>query len=294
MDALFAGAAVVAARQHGRVTTAQLRDCGIGKSGIEKGVRAGRLHRVHRSVFALGHLAPSREADWMAAVLACGEGAALCSRHAANALAFHDRWGGRIDVAVPGAGGRRQPRIAVHHFDLLPFELTTWRHIPITTPSRTMVDLSHELRDAERIEWALRQLQFRRLYDHKRLELSNRRRPNRHLTRLLLGIEPTRSPLEVAFLTRVVRRHRLPAPEVNCRPCGFLVDFYWPGARLIVETDGRQHDDPLQRQADAIRDAHHDALGHLTLRYRWADVHASRRTAAEIERHLRLRHLLDA
>jgi hypothetical protein len=88
MEAKFVNAARVAARQHGRITTAQLHACGITKSGIERGVEAGRLHRVHVGVYALGHLAPSREGDWMGAVLACGPAAWLSVRCAANAFAF--------------------------------------------------------------------------------------------------------------------------------------------------------------------------------------------------------------
>jgi very-short-patch-repair endonuclease len=146
-----------------------------------------------------------------------------------------------------------------------------------------MVDLAHELRDEDRITWALRQLEFTRLYDQKLLELSNQRRPSAVLTRLLRGVEPTLSPLEIAFLTRVVRRHNLPAPEVNARPFGLLVDFWWPDARLIVETDGKHHDLPLQRMADQARDALHEAAGVLTLRYRWVDAHVhDQRTADTI------------
>ncbi len=293
MDAKFAKAAAIAATQHGRITTGQLHACGIGRSGIEKGVRAGRLHRVHVGVYALGHRAPSRLGDWMAAVLACGPPAWLSIGHAAAALGFHDRPGRLIDVTIPGRNTRRRPGINIHHGQLAPFEVGTWHSIPITSPSRTMVDLAHQLRTEERITWALRQLEFRGLYDQKLLELSNSRRPNRVLRRLLLGIEPTLSPLEIAFLHRVVRRHHLPAPDVNVRPLGFLVDFLWPEAMLIVETDGGQHGNPLQRQADAARDAFHADAGYLTLRYRWSDVHAHTRTAIEIERQLRLRHLLD-
>jgi very-short-patch-repair endonuclease len=288
MDAKFVSAAQIAARQHGRITTSQLRDCGIGKSGIEKGIRAGRLHRVHVGVFALGHVAPSRESNWHAAVLACGPQAALSVRCAANAFAFHDRVAGLIDVTIP-SGGRRRPGILIHRAVLASFEMTTWQEIPITSPSRTMVDLAHELRDEERIEWAMRQLQFRRLYHRQLLELSNHRRPNRTISRLLAGFAPTQSPLEVAFLHRVVRRHHLPAPEVNEKVCGFLVDFLWPEAKLIVETDGGQHDEPMMKAADQARDRIHAAAGYRTLRYRWADVHAhDLRTATEI------RALLDA
>ncbi len=283
MRVLFIRAAEIAATQNGRITTAQLRSCGFGNSSIEHAVRSGRLFRVHRGVFALGHLAPSRLGDWQAAVLACGEDAALSVRCAATAFRIRDGVGPRIDVTVPSSSHRRRPGIVIHRCDLLPFEVGTWNNIPITSPARTMVDLSHHLEDPEAIEWAMRQLQFHRLFDHKLLELSNQRRPNRAITRLLTSIEPTLSPLEIAFLHRVVRRHHLPAPEVNERVKGFLADFFWPEARLIVETDGKQHDQPLQRAADAHRDAIHAAAGILVLRYRWADVHRhDARTAAEI------------
>jgi very-short-patch-repair endonuclease len=286
----FARVAEIAARQNGVITTAQLRACGFENGSIESAVRHKRLQRVHRGVYAVGHRAPSRLADWHGAVLACGPDAWLSVAHAATALEFHDRPGRLIDVTVSGRSGRRRPGIAIHHMELLPLEVGTWRNIPITSPSRTMVDLAHELRTEERITWALRQLEFRHHFDPRLLELSNHRRPNRILRRLLLGIEPTLSPLEIAFLHRVVRRHNLPTPDVNVRPVSFLVDFLWPGAMLIVETDGRQHDGPLQRQADALRDALHAEAGYLTLRYRWADVQShDARTAREIRRQLRLR-----
>jgi very-short-patch-repair endonuclease len=293
MGASFVKAAEIAARQHGRITTEQLHGCGFTPKSIERGVQAGRLHRLHVNVFALGHLAPSREGDWHAAVLACGDEAALTHRSAATAFGIRDGVGPRIDVAIPHGSGRRRPGIAIHHSNLLAFEKTIWHDIPLTSPSRTMVDLAHELRDEEGIEWALRQLQFRRLFDLKLLEISLQRRPNRVIRKLLAGIEPTRSPLEVAFLHRVVRRHNLPAPRVNERVEGFLADFFWPEARLLVETDGRQHDEPLQRIADAHRDAIHTAAGLVVRRYRWADVFRhDEQTAAQIRQVLRMmRHI---
>jgi hypothetical protein len=292
MGASFARAAEIAAVQHGRITTQQLRDCEISARSIERAVETGRLHRVHKGVYALGHLAPSREADWHAAVLAGGDGAVLSYRCAATALGIRDGVGPRIDVTIPSGSHRHRPGIFFHRADLAPFEIMTWKGVPITSPARTMVDLACHLRpDEEQVEWALRQLQYRRLFDPKLLELSLHRRPNRVLTQLLQGIEPTRSPLEIAFLHRVVHRHGLPVPQTNVRPVSFTVDFYWPEARLIVETDGRQHDDPGQRAADAVRDELHAAAGLLTLRYRWADVHRHGQTAAEILRHWRIRHL---
>lgn len=273
MRVSFAEAAGIAAVQNGRITAGQLRGCGFGNSSIENGVRAGRLHRVHKGVYALGHLAPSRLGDWHAAVLACGPGAVLSHRCAATALKIRDAVGPRIDVTIPSTSGRRRPGIAIHHCDLLACEIGTWMRIPITSPSRTMVDLAHELKDEDAIQWAMRELQYVRLWDRQLLELSNHRRPNRTIARVIDDLPPTRSPLEVAFLTRVVRRHRLPAPECQAKLEGFHVDFLWPEARLVVEVDGKNHDLPLMRQADAIRDAALDAAGYRVLRYRWADIH---------------------
>ena len=289
MDAKFAAAATIAANQNGRITTAQLSECGIGKSGIEKGVRAGRLHQVHRGVLAVGHLAPSVFGDAHAAVLAGGDGALLSVRWAARLLGIRDGVGPRIDVTIPPSGHRTRPGIAFHRSEVLPFERGTFAQIPITSPARTMVDLAHHLGERDGIEWALREMQFRRLYDHRLLELSNRRRPSRFLNALLEDLAPTGSPLEVAFLNRVVRRHGLPEPVSQARPCGFRVDFFWEQALLVVEVDGRNHDEPLMKLADAHRDAILAAAGITVQRYRWADVHVHHERTA-----WRVRHLLDA
>src|SRR3954463_11506208 len=74
--------ASVAARQHGVITTAQVLGAGIHSSGITKRIAAGRLHRIHRGVYAVGHYRLSDEGRWMAAVLACGKHAVLSHRSA--------------------------------------------------------------------------------------------------------------------------------------------------------------------------------------------------------------------
>jgi predicted transcriptional regulator of viral defense system len=76
--------AAIAARQHGLITLTQLIQAGIRRSALSRRVGAGRLHRIHRGVYAVGHPGLSREGRWMAAVLACGDGAALSHRSAAE------------------------------------------------------------------------------------------------------------------------------------------------------------------------------------------------------------------
>jgi predicted transcriptional regulator of viral defense system len=70
----------IAAREHGVVTTEQLLSAGVLPSGLTDGVKAGRLHRIHRGVYALGHPNIGNQGRWMAAVLAIGAPAVLQPR----------------------------------------------------------------------------------------------------------------------------------------------------------------------------------------------------------------------
>ena len=59
MDEQIASTDAVIARiasvQHGVVEVGQLRAAGISKDSVWKAVQAGRLHRVFRGVYAVGH-----------------------------------------------------------------------------------------------------------------------------------------------------------------------------------------------------------------------------------------------
>jgi predicted transcriptional regulator of viral defense system len=67
----------VAARQHGRITFGQLVACGLDDAAVARRVTKGHLHRVHTGVYAVGHAGETLDAQFMAAVLAGGEGAIL-------------------------------------------------------------------------------------------------------------------------------------------------------------------------------------------------------------------------
>src|SRR5687767_5401567 len=64
--------AAVAAGAHGVVTRAQLLRARLTEKQIVRRLARGSLIRVHRGVYRVGHMAPSVEADYLAAVRAGG------------------------------------------------------------------------------------------------------------------------------------------------------------------------------------------------------------------------------
>src|SRR3954469_22563524 len=109
-DTTDAAIARVAARQHGVVTAKQLAEGGLGRAGISERTKSGSLHRLHRGVYAVGHRAPSHHARWMAAVLACGEGAVLSHGSAAALWKLLNPPDGPNHVSIPTTSGRTSQR----------------------------------------------------------------------------------------------------------------------------------------------------------------------------------------
>jgi len=243
--------AQTATRQHGVVSFEQLLAAGLSASGISRRANTGRLHRVFRGVYAVGHTRLSGEGRWMAALLAYGEGATLSHRSAAQLWALLPRGRGPIDVTVPGAGGRRRRwGIRLHRSSLLTPAATTVRSgIAVTTPARTLADL-HGVAIPDAIRRAVRQAEI------LGLEIADEE-----------GANGTRSELEHLFL-RLCRRHRLPAPEVNVRLGPFLVDFLWRRQRMVVEVDGyRYHRGRSAFEDDRARDVELRLLGYEVVRF---------------------------
>jgi very-short-patch-repair endonuclease len=280
-----------AATQNGLITAPQLHGCGIGRSGIEKGVASGRLWRVHVGVYAVGHAAMSRERRWHAAVLAGGDGAVLSHRPAGILWRIYRGELARVEVTISRRGTRRRPGIVFHASPLPEDEVDVRQDIPVTSPSRTAVDLAHALDDPDRVHGMLREMQYRGLFDLDALEAANLRRPNAILTQVVADLSPTESPLEDAFRRKVIRRYELPEPEYQGRTEAGRVDFRWTKARLTVEVYGNHHVNPAMLQTDASRDNVLGLGGDLVLRYLPADIHRRHaQTAAQIrqalERHV--------
>jgi very-short-patch-repair endonuclease/predicted transcriptional regulator of viral defense system len=233
--------AEVAGHQHGVISREQLMELGLGKDSIQRRVSSGRLLRLHRSVYGVGHRNRSRESVWMAAVLAGGPGTVLSNRPAGAA------WGvcssaGRVEVTVPRQK-RPNRRIVFHHAVLPPDERTVHNGIPITTVPRTILDLATVL-DVRGIERAINEAEIRRLWDELSLhDLLHRyrRRPGTKAVRAALhkrsqGATATKSDLEELFIA-FADSAGLPRPQTNVYVEGIEVDCVWRAQRVIVEVD---------------------------------------------------------
>ena len=166
--------AELAAQQHGVVTMAQLLALGFGAGAIKYRVKVGRLHLLHRGVYAVGHRPPSPLATAMAAVLACGPDAALSHESAAALWRIVPRWPSPTHVTSPS--DRRRPGIHVHRSPQA--EATTHYGIRVTSPARTLVDLADVL-TPKHLTRALNEAQVQRLTTPNELTTLFTRYPGR-------------------------------------------------------------------------------------------------------------------
>ena len=248
----------LAARQHGVVSREQLCALGLDDAAIGRRVRDGRLHRVHRGVYAAGHSELTTHGRFMAAVLSGGSGAALSHEAAAVLWGLRKPRGPRIDVTVPRSAGRRRRRlIVIHRSPLEPDDVTVREAIVVTTPARTLLDLAGVLTQRQ-LERTIDEAEFLGL-DLSGL-LPRRGRRGGALLRTVLtqhdaGSTWTRSQLEERMLA-LCRRAGLPRPHVNQEVQGLEVDFHWPEQRLIVEIDDwSSHRGRGAFERDRVRDA---------------------------------------
>src|SRR3954462_11722777 len=173
--------AALAARQHGLVSHAQLGELGVGDGAIKHRVAVGRLHRIHRGVYAVGHRALRREAWWMAAVLAAGPGAALSHRSAAELWGVRNGSRARIDVSA-ARHRRSTTRLELHCVAMHDDEITLHSGIPVTTPARTLLDLAAVVAE-QQLKHAFQEAEIRRLASPTSLDSLLARYPARKGTR---------------------------------------------------------------------------------------------------------------
>jgi very-short-patch-repair endonuclease len=267
--------AEIASRQWGNATRKQLLKADVSRDAIQRRLDKGSLIRVHEGVYRVGHSAPSVEATYMAAVLACGEGAALSGRAAAHLLGLVR--GSAPNPEVTARLGRVVKGVTTHHSRRLdPRDKTIWQGIPVTTPARTLVDLAAVLSEYE-LGRTIHEAGIRHNTTPADVEAALARKPNAKGAATLRAIlrgdtKITLSKLERAFL-KLLEEAGLPLPQTNRPAGGRFVDCRWPAHQLTVELDGYAfHSSRHAFEQDRHRERQAYARGDQFRRYTWGDV----------------------
>jgi very-short-patch-repair endonuclease len=240
------------------VKLVQLLAAGLTKKAISRRVADGRLHRLYRGVYAVGHPGLSREGQWLAAVYACGEPSAL-SHLSAGRLVEISRFRAPL-AAVVTATQRRPEGIDVHHCKRLdPRDVTRVNGIPCCTVPRILIDAS-DLLTPHQVANLIHEAEFKRHYDPKAVRQAMARangRKNLHVLEEAIrlnaqGSAGTRSHNEDQLLHQL-QLFNIDTPLVNTKVNGIEVDLYWPDTNLIVEVDGHGHNRPRTMREDGDR-----------------------------------------
>ena len=218
----------------------------------------------------------------MAAVLACGTWAVLSHRSAAA------HWGvttfsGAAEITSPRST-RSRDAIRRHRALLPADEITILDAIPVTSVHRTLFDYAG-IAPLDRLEAAIREAEYRRLWDRLSLPALLARYPGHRgnanlrlcLERLSRTVGFTRSDLEELLLP-LLDRFDLPRPHLNARlQVGgewIEVDCLWRKLGLTVELDSRSaHETRSAFEADRDRDRRLQAEGWRVVRITWRQLH---------------------
>lgn len=269
----------------------ELRDCGLTPRAVTRRVEKGWLHKIHRTVYAVGHPHLAPEGVFMAAVKACTP--SVLSHYSATALHRYTTWDDRDpEVTVVGGSHRAHPGIRIHRTSSLdPIDVTHVAGIPVTSSARTLLDLAavvpyKGLRRAVGQAQSLRTVTIGQLGEV--LARLGPRRGSANLAKLVArGPAPTRSELEDVVLALILAGGFL-KPDVNTpiwlSGRRLVPDFRWPEQQLIIEADGSAwHDNKLAREDDAERQAWLEEHDEQVIRVTWDQaVSAQQQTLARI------------
>jgi Protein of unknown function (DUF559) len=270
VEALDKAIALVAGRQFGYITRTQLFSLGVGAGGIKYRVKIGRLIPVYAGVYAVGSLNTAPLGRATAAILACGDRAALSYGSAATLWGFNKYWDMPFEVTAPTVHAHKG--IRVHRSrTLIRRDITRQLGVRTTSSERTALDIAPRLTDKRltRVVNDARRAGFLHLDSLADVLARNPNHPG--AKRMLRFVEdpnkaPTASGLEDDF-AEFAKRYGLPAPVTNTYLLGYEIDVLYPAERVIIEIDGHQfHSDRDSFERDRNRDTIMLVAGFVTVR----------------------------
>jgi predicted transcriptional regulator of viral defense system len=253
----------MAQSQHGVVSIRQLEGpLGFSQRSVARAVEAGRLHRIYRGVYAVGHTDLSVHGECLAAVLGVGPGA-LLSYYSAGWL--WGIWRGSpkpIHVTAFVPRHHVAPKGITRHRarNLVESDRALVDGIPVTSVARAILDLAWKLRGDQLVR-LLAQAEDLGLLDLDELYAVIERNRGHHGAKRLrhaLAIYErpiwARSEFERRFVAHLIGAG-LPRPTTGWNEIGYELDVYWPERSFAVELDTFEtHGNRVSFESDRARD----------------------------------------
>jgi very-short-patch-repair endonuclease len=274
-------------RQCGVFSSWQLDEAAIPRPVRQRRLESGAWRWVLRGVYGLSGVPPSDEQRLWASWLAVGPHAVLSHETAAEVLEIPNVVRGRLVLTVPHSGWHRIPGVFVHQLsDIWPDHVATMHGLPVTTSARTIVDLAAVVHPA-RLRHIVEDAKHAGLASYESIgqclaSVARRGKPGvRSLTLVLDRLGPGKTPatsvlermmldlLRASDLTMPVGQFPFPGRQfvAGC------VDFAYPEAKLVIETDGRRwHTRIKEVTRDRERDLEAARHGWQTLRFLYEHV----------------------
>lgn len=270
----------ISSDQHGVISTRQLVQLGLDSSAIAWRIRRGRLYRIHRGVYAVGHTGISRHSECLAAVLALGAHSLISAQTACELwnLPVRSQYkGNQIHVVTPSKHVGICNAKILRSKTLVRSEYAKRFNIPLTSVARTLVDLSDEF-TAHQIANVMYEADFRKRMSVGAVRNAIERNRNRRRISIVIraldlhrsGSAGTRSLLEDQMLA-YIESLDIPSPRVNERflfsGIWYELDFFWPEQKLCIEVDGHGHQRARTKREDARRDSVLKSAGIRVIRF---------------------------
>ena len=264
----------VARMQRGRIAQRQLLAIGVAHSSIRWLVERARLLPSLRGVFLVGHSAVTELGAETDALLSVRDEAALGHWSAGGAWDLWTPARPEIDVTVIGeAPAATNPGVRVHRTRILaPQDLRIRHGLPVTSPARTLLDIAPDCSERQleiAFDRAITSRVMREADVRDVLDRAGGHRGRGRLGGMLAywagGTALSWSEAEERLRT-LIRAARLPEPLSNVEVAGYVVDYYWPDHRFVLEVDGyrfhsgrRRFEDDRRKDQD-LRRAHVDVM----------------------------------
>jgi hypothetical protein len=262
----------IAGRAYGIVTQGEMLRADISRTEIQRRVENGLLIPKHRGVYRVGHTAPSFEADFIAAVKACGEAAALSGRAGGYLLGLLKGKPPRPEVTAPTErrvkGVKTKRCRSLDERDIIEF-----KGIRVTSVPRTLVDLAAVLSEEE-LARAFHEAGVRFHTTPRHVQAVMRPgSPGAGKVRAVMGGEV---PVSLSELERLffdaLRPTGLPLPETNRSADGRRVDCRWAGVLTVELNSYRFHNSRYAWEQDQHRRREARGRGEEFRVYTWEDV----------------------